>query len=106
MEAPSEWPMRIGFSTFRLVQQLGQSNECLVMHEAHRALLFLQDVRVAVAIAVVDQRAPAGRRGDLRREIAPLPDRAEAFVQEHQRRLAGLLADPFVGESNDRPRSR
>src|SRR5688500_17527526 len=68
------------------------------MHELDGAPRLLQHVGLAVAVAVVDERAGAGGGGDARREVAPLPDRAQPFVQEHQRWLAALLAHPFVAE--------
>ena len=44
------------------------------------------------------QQFPAGGGGDPRREVAPLPDRAEPFVQEDQHRAGAVALDPFVVE--------
>src|SRR3954454_25259004 len=68
------------------------------MHEAHLPLVVLQNVRLAVAVALVDERSAAGGLRHARREIAPLRDGAEAFVQENQRRPGACAPDPFIRE--------
>ena len=98
MEAPSEWPIRIGFSMFKLLEDLRKGSRRFVVHEAHGALAApARTSDCAVAVAVVTRLGSRWPRR-LRREVAPLADRAEAFVQEHQRRPARPLADPFVVE--------
>src|SRR5205085_6274703 len=59
-------------------------------------LLLREHVGLPIAVAVVDQRPATGRRRDLRREVAPLPDRAEPFVQEDEHRLP--FAYPFISD--------
>src|SRR3954463_1531968 len=72
------------------------------MHEPHIPLALLQDIRLPVAVAVVDERATTAGLRHASRKIAPLPDRAQAFVQKHERRacplIRGFATDPFIGE--------
>ena len=59
-------------------------------------------VRAPVAVAAVDQGRAAGRAGHARREVAPLPDRAQALVQEDQRRRGAVDALVLEGVAGDR----
>ena len=68
------------------------------MHKRDITARLLQYVRLPVAVAVVDQRRAAGRFRNLAGEVAPLGDRAEPLVKEHQCRLAALFADPLAGD--------
>ena len=80
-------------------EELGQGVQRLIVHEAHGAFRFREHLRLPIAIPVVNERAAAGRGRNLRREVAPLPDRAESFVEKYQRRLAArTITRPFVSD--------
>src|SRR5438552_2134031 len=88
-----------GIFDFQAGKNFGQGKHGFVVHESHAASGLLQHVGLPVAVAVVHERAAAEGLSHVLREVAPLPDRAETFVQEHQHRPAApLCPDPFILE--------
>ncbi len=81
-----------------LAQQFGQGFERLAVHEID-AVRLLQHVGLAMAVARVDDCGQTGGFGDAVGKIAPLADRAQAFVQEHHGRAVGGRADAAVFEA-------
>ena len=67
-----------------LCEQHGQDVERLLVEEG-RGARGARRVRVAVAEAREGEHAPAGGLVQVAREATPQPDRAEPFVQEHER---------------------
>src|SRR5689334_9464678 len=76
----------------QFLENFREKKQSLLVHEIHADPRLGEDVGVAVAVAIVDQRAAAGRARDLRGEVAPLPDRAQALMEEDERRI--LAQDP------------
>ena len=81
-----------------LEQELGQTLQCLALHEVD-TVRPLQHLRLAMAIARVDDRGQTGRVAYALGKIAPLADRAQTLVQEHQARAVGGCGDAPVFEA-------
>lgn len=67
------------------VEQFGKHDEGFLMHEIDLPR-FGERLGLAVAVTGVDERVTAGGVGQLAREVLPHGDRAEPFVQQHERR--------------------
>ena len=76
------------------LEQLRQDFEGFDVHVVDRARP-AKNFGLTVAVARVDHRGAAGCRGRLLREIAPHRDRAQAFVEKHERGRSG------AGDSED-----
>ena len=81
-------------------EERGQHLVGLAVHEVGLpALVARLGRRVPVAVAREDEAGEAVREAELARELPPHRDRAQALVQEHdRRRFAARRADPLVFE--------
>ena len=95
-----------------LIEELRQRDECLVMHVPLVAWR-RQRVGVAIAVARIDDHVAARRMREPAGEVAPQGNRAQPFVQQHQRRkfrrrdVDPLVFDPMAGDRQEhfvRPR--
>jgi hypothetical protein len=72
----------------QLAQELRQGFQRVPVHEVD-AMRLLQHVRLSMAITSIDDRGQTRAGDDTGGKIAPLADRTQALVQEHQGRTAG-----------------
>ena len=72
------------------IEQLRQGDQRLFVHVSHRAML-RQRVRIAIAVAGVDDCVAVGRVSEAMWKIPPHRERSQAFVEKHKR---GPLQEP------------
>ena len=88
IEAPSLWPISTGRSIPRRSSSCGQDGVGLVVHVVDRARLVDHGTRPVAVARVDDHRRPTRLASHVVGERAPEVDRAEALVEEHQRRVS------------------